>query len=158
MCVLQVSNSIHKPWRRACAACYCGRVCALRIDCAVDVAQITCHIFHALLENCHAPQYLATRQHNSHHLTLRSSLHDSFLFAIDVTAFWRKQTRHVKLLVYNRDNNWIVTVAHACTIWNIERVQPHVPAHFYVFQRPIKSVVGYTNKTKFARDWNLCQA
>ena len=43
--------------------------------------------FHALLENCHAPQYLATRQHNSHHLTLRSSLHNSFLIAIDVTAF-----------------------------------------------------------------------
>ena len=39
------------------------------------------------VENCHAPQYLATRQHNSRHLTLRSSLHDSFLFAIDVTAF-----------------------------------------------------------------------
>ena len=44
--------------------------------------------FHALLENCHAPQIsCATRKHNSHHLTLRSSLSDSFLFASDVTAF-----------------------------------------------------------------------
>ena len=45
--------------------------------------------FHALLENCHAPQYLATRQHNIHH---------SINFAIFFARFFSLRDRRDGIL------------------------------------------------------------